>query len=39
MFTDAMPFVTNYVFELAKELSQRHPELHLSGNVLSLVES
>ena len=32
MFTDAMPFITNYVFELAKELSQRHPELHLSGN-------
>lgn len=31
MFTDAMPFITNYVFELAKELRQQHPGLHLSG--------
>ena len=31
MFADAIPFIAQYVFELAKELHQRHPEHHLSG--------
>ena len=31
MFADAMPFITQYVSELAKELHQRYPEQYLSG--------
>jgi uncharacterized protein CbrC (UPF0167 family) len=31
MFADAMPFITLYVSELAKELCLKHPEYHLSG--------
>ncbi len=31
MFVDSMPFITQYVSELANELHQRHPGQHLSG--------
>lgn len=31
MFADAIPFIAQYVSELATELHQRHPEYHLSG--------
>jgi hypothetical protein len=31
MFADAMPFITLYVSELAKELCQQRPEYRLSG--------
>lgn len=31
MFADAMPFITLYVSELAKELCQKRPEYRLSG--------
>ena len=30
MFTEALPFITQYIRELAQELRQRHPEHHLS---------
>jgi hypothetical protein len=31
MFADSMPFIVQYISELANELHQRHPEYHLSG--------
>ena len=31
MFTEAMPFITHYVSELANELHQRRPEYRLSS--------
>jgi hypothetical protein len=30
MFADSLPFIVQYISELAKELHQRHPEHHLS---------
>ena len=31
MFAEAMPFITHYISELAKELCQKRPEYHMSG--------
>ena len=31
MFADSLPFIVQYISELAKELHHRHPEHHLSG--------